>query len=331
MMVAVLVLSAGCAETVRVSRLKPAEVDVTGYRKIAVARVTGRNGRAIAASLEQALYDSGRFEVLDRSNLGMILQEQDLSTSGAVDPDETVQVGKLVGSAALIFGHVGRRDYVQKRSHENRTCGEKNRPYPCTEYIVTGSWNEQVQFKVVDTTTGKVIAMKNVSRSRQQRVSAIDASPAVTWDVESVLGDLDQEVVRGFMTAIAPYTVWEQLQLFTDSKLPELEIGVNFSKAGQWASAIGQFRAACGKADADPDIKPQLKARARYDLGVALGYSGSYDEGIRELEKAVQIEPEDAFVREIRRIKTFRSDAERLRQQGVETAPTSRLLIVAVG
>jgi curli biogenesis system outer membrane secretion channel CsgG len=330
-MVAMLALSAGCAETVKVSRLKPAEVDVTGYGKIAVARVTGKNGRSIAASLEQALYESGRFEVLDRSNLGMILQEQDLSRSGAVDPDETVRIGKIIGSAALVFGNVGRRDYSQKRSHESKTCGDRNRPYPCTEYVVTGTWTDQVQFKVVDTTTGKVVAMKNVARSRQQRVSAIDAIPSVTWDVESVAGDLDQEVVRGFMTAIAPYTVWEQVQLFTDSKLPELETGVNFSKAGQWASAIGQFRAACEKADADPDIKPQLKARARYDLGVALGYSGSYDEGIREMEKAVQIQPEDTYVREIRRIKMFRSDAERLRQQGLETAPTTRLHVVAAG
>jgi hypothetical protein len=204
-------------------------------------------------------------------------------------------------------------------------CGEKNRPYPCTEYLITGTWTGQVQFKIVDTTTGKVVAMKTVARNRQQRVSAIDAIPAVTWDVESVSGDLDQEVVREFMKAIAPHAVWEQVQLFTDSKLPELEVGVNFSRAGQWASAIGQFRAACGRADADPGIPPQLKARARYDLGVALGYSGSYDEGIRELERAVQIQSEETFIREIRRIRVFQSDAEKLRQQGVETGPATRL------
>jgi curli biogenesis system outer membrane secretion channel CsgG len=322
-MAAMLALYAGCAETVKVSRVKPAEVDVTGYRKIAVGNVTGNNGRTIAASLEQALHDSGRFEVLERSHLGMILQEQGLSRSGAVEPDETVQVGKMVGSAALIFGNVGRRDYSQKRTHEDKACGDRKRPYPCTEYVVTGTWTEQVHFKVVDTTTGKIIAMKHVARSREKQVSAIDAIPAVTWDVESVSRDLDREVVREFMTAIAPHTVWEQVHLFTDGKLPELEIGVNFAKAGQWPSAIGQFRAACEKADADPGIQPRLKARARYDLGVALGYSGSYDDGIGELEKAVRIQPEDTYVREIRRIKMFRSDAETLREQGMDSAPTT--------
>jgi hypothetical protein len=49
--VALLLLSAGCAETVRVSRMKPAEVNLAGYRKVAVANVTGKNGRSFAAYL----------------------------------------------------------------------------------------------------------------------------------------------------------------------------------------------------------------------------------------------------------------------------------------
>lgn len=323
---------AGCAETIKVSRLKPAVINISGYKNIAVAEVTGMNGASIRTDLEQALMTSGQFEVLDRSNLGNIMQEQALSQSGAVDESQAIQTGKMVGSAALVFGNVSRRDYRQQKTYDDLYCKDQHkRKYKCgeTNYI-TGYWNTRVQFKVVDAATGKILTTRNIPKSHNQRVSAKNAIPAINWDPGSVSSQLDQQVVREFMKLIAPYRVVERVKLHKDSNLPELEAGINFSKTGQWDSAIDQFQAACEKADTMPDIKPELRARARYDLGVALGYSGSYDEGIREIEKAMQITIEPEYSYEIQKIKIFKQDAERLRQQGVETAPVSRRISVIV-
>jgi hypothetical protein len=70
------------------------------------------------------------------------------------------------------------------------------------------------------------------------------------------------------------------------------------------------FRQACAAADSSPGIPPRDRARAHYDLGVALGYSGmSYDEAVAEIQKAAAIEPEDVFYEEIGRIRTFKAEA----------------------
>lgn len=323
-------LYVGCAETVKVTRMKPAAIDMAGYNQIAVAEVTGKNGASIRTDLEYALMASGQFEVLDRSNLGYIMREQALSKSGAVDEGKAVRTGKMAGSAALVFGNVSRRDYRQQRTYDDLYCkDEYKRTYFCGKTThITGYWNTRVQFKVVDAATGKILTTRNIPISHKQQVSARNAVPAIHWDPGSVSSQLDVQVVQEFMKMIAPYRVVERVKLHKDSKLPELEAGINYSRAGQWDSAIDQFQAACEKADAMPGIEPELRARARYDLGVALGYSGSYEEGIREIEKAMRINNEPEYSYEIQKIKIFKQDAERLRRRGGETAPISGIISV---
>src|SRR5437879_4719251 len=72
--VASAVVSTGCGvQTIRVQRMKPAEVNLARYKTVAVAAISGPGGRAFADVLTQALFDSGRFQVVDRQNLERVL------------------------------------------------------------------------------------------------------------------------------------------------------------------------------------------------------------------------------------------------------------------
>lgn len=61
-------------------------------------------GSKIADLLTIYLSTMGDFEMVERSKLKDILSEQALSLSGAVDPAQAVQAGRLVGAKLMVFG-----------------------------------------------------------------------------------------------------------------------------------------------------------------------------------------------------------------------------------
>jgi hypothetical protein len=62
----------------------------------------------ITNMVEEALFRTGRYHLLDRRALLAILQEQGLSGSQLASPQAATTVGKLTGAQALILGNLGR-------------------------------------------------------------------------------------------------------------------------------------------------------------------------------------------------------------------------------
>lgn len=310
---------AGCGTTkIAVPRMKPAEINISTYKTVAVGEISGPGGAELNNVLTQALFESNRFEVVDRQHLNKILQEQGLSTSGFADPEYAAKLGKLMGSTALLFGQVTRRDYKQETTSSQATCYSNNREYACTNYETTGTWAYNVSMKIVDTSTGRIIATKAFAGTDEDSAQDTDRVPTTTWDRDTVFDGLQRNVVADFMKVIAPYSVQVGVTLFTDGDLPELESGVKYAQQGDWRSSIEQFKAACARADASSEMAPKLKARCHYNLGVAYGYSGlDYALADEEIKRAIGIAPEDSFYQEAAKIRGFMTDTERLKQQGV--------------
>jgi len=63
-------------------------------------------GVAVSDLLTDQLVNGGKFNVLDRTHLGSVLQEHQLSASGEVSPATAIQAGRLVGAKFLITGNV---------------------------------------------------------------------------------------------------------------------------------------------------------------------------------------------------------------------------------
>lgn len=318
-LVAALAISGCGIEKVHVQRMKPAEVNLSSYKTVAVAGIAGPGGLAFGDELTQAIFDSGRFQVVDRQNLQRVLGEQGLGTTGLVDPASAAQVGKLTGSQAIIVGQVTRRDYKENTTRSDATCyNRNNQQYACTNFQTTGTWAFNVGLKVIDTASGQIVATKALSGGDQKAVQNTDALPALNWDRESVFDGIQRNEISEFMRVIAPFSVTTDVQLFTTSDLPELGRGASLAKAGDWTEAIEQFKEACARADQSSDVSAKVRARCHYDLAVAYGYSGHYDDADREIKQAIGLRSEDVFLQESSRIRGFKSDDERLRQQGAQ-------------
>lgn len=314
-MVVVILGTAACATTVTVHRLKPAEVNLARFKKVAVGGVRGEQGADFAGRLTQAMLASGRFEVVDREHLDTILREQRLNLSDLADESAAPEVGKLIGSAALIFGSVGAHRYTETTDSSPGTCYKGKSKYTCTTYIRTGRATVSATFKVVDTSTGRVLAAKTLDCQDGASTSAVDTSPPEIGNAAEMLTGCRRSTVEQFMKVIAPYTVAVEVDLEEDGDLPELAQGNAYAKAGNWSQAITLYEQAISKADGNPEIEPKTRARALYDLGVAYGYSGRFDDGITRIQQAYALHQDAGWMEEIRKIQDFQRDAEKLKEQ----------------
>jgi hypothetical protein len=309
-------LSTACAgTTVFVPRLSPAEINLASYKRLAVGGVSGPGGEAVVDDLTQALVGTQLFEVLDRKSLGAVLKEQQLSVSGLVSDETAVSVGNMIGAAALLVGEVNVYDYGENVVAEDQQCAKDGKLVPCKNYTRTANAKVTAGFKVMDTKTGKVLAAKTLQSNDQRVARATDVEPPPVNAKDETLAACRKRVVEDFMKVIAPYKISVEVHLKDDGDLPTLETGNNFAKIGNWASAIEQYRMALDKAEKTPDIKPKVKAKALYNLGIGLGYSGHYDDGVAELEKAYSLTPEDTIADQIARIKQFKLDDAKLAEQ----------------
>jgi tetratricopeptide (TPR) repeat protein len=309
-------LAQACANTVvYVPRTSPAEINLARYKRLAIGGIGGQDGEKVAPDLTQALMETKSFEVLDRQHLNELMKEQDFQISGRVSDDSAVSIGQIIGSSALLVGDVTDTDYAEKVTKSEEKCSKEGKLVPCTKHTRTGTAHLAIAFKLLDTESGKILAAKTVESSAGQSTSAYDIAPAPFDQREAWLAACRKNVVHDFMKVIAPYDVQVGVELLDDGDLPELEVGNNYAKMGKWLDAIAQYTAALTRAEKDPDIDMKDRAKAIYNLGVGLAYSGRYDEGIAELERAYATTAEDSYLAQIARVKQFKDDDARLAEQ----------------
>lgn len=319
-----LLTGACAATTIQVPRMKPAEVNLGSVKKVAIAEVEGEDGETIADRLTKAIMESERYEVFDRQHIATLRKEQAL----AAGEDGAGALGKILGASALIFGRVVKNGYSDTVNAQEAQCGQDGKLVKCTNYTRVGTHRLQVSFKVIDAVSSKVLATKTVTgeafhKGDVQILGPKDMRPEFLASNVPSLGNRDEvkdaaieEVIDSVMRMIAPYKVLVATILYEQSELPTSKAGVAAAKAGNWDIAIAKFREAVNAAEANPE--PSVKARAHYNLGVALGYSGFYDEGVKEIEKAMTLEPDEVYQKEIAAIRSFKKDDERLRAQSAQ-------------
>jgi curli biogenesis system outer membrane secretion channel CsgG len=65
-------------------------------------------GSAAADHLTTQLVNAGKFSVIEREMIDRIIEEQGFQTSGMIDPDDVVEIGRLAGVDYMLMGSVTR-------------------------------------------------------------------------------------------------------------------------------------------------------------------------------------------------------------------------------
>jgi len=140
---------------------------------------------AIDALLTDALTQSGRFRVLTRTELGDVLDEQDLGDSGRVAKPSAAKIGKVLGAQYLV--------QVSVNSYEANVSGKKGGLGGFGRKLraiggVTGGKNKsavQMTFKLIDAETSEVVASEVVD----SKISDLSLGLGATvWGGSGALG-----------------------------------------------------------------------------------------------------------------------------------------------
>lgn len=128
-------------------------------------------GLNLAAMLKSALYDTGRFVVLDRQNLDSVMKEQDLQASGrAAKAGEVAQTGKIRSARYMAGGAISEVTYDRSGGG-----GNLGIPTPIGAFAIGGNKNTAQITCIVtltDTTTTEIIAKERiVGRASEGSVS----------------------------------------------------------------------------------------------------------------------------------------------------------------
>ncbi|KAA3653565.1 MAG: hypothetical protein DWQ10_18315, partial [Calditrichaeota bacterium] len=232
------------SSSVMVPVTRPAEINLKNFDKIAIGELQGKGSRQLTDELTIALFESNRFEVLDRQHMDKILAEHALTLSGFVDKSSAAEVGELVGAAALIFGNVSEYDYKEDLSHEdvvNKKSGKTT-----VKWQRTGTATVIATLRVVDLQTGKIIAISKLDKTSSTALRRDNKRPGEI-NRKVLFNQCRNHIVKSFMQKIAPYTENVAVPFATDDKMPELEQGYNLAKMGNWDAAISKFEFAIQK------------------------------------------------------------------------------------
>ncbi|MEW6357081.1 MAG: CsgG/HfaB family protein [Planctomycetota bacterium] len=257
---------AGCVEKVTIRAVEPGAIEITDIKRLAVIDLHYKQspdvGRNLANVIVAELNRSGSFEVMERSAVEKILQEQKFGTSGLVDAQTISSLGKLLGVDAVIVGEVLAFDAGDADVGRKATVG--------------------ANVRVVSVESAKVVFSDSISENYSE---FFDAKRK-----EAVLNELSAKVAKGFVGRIAPhYVEREKFLLATAGKGGRPNgLGMKFAKNNLWDKAQEQFEAAANLDGNDAAI--------HNNLAVCHERFGRLREAIGEYEKAIQLNPDDESV-----------------------------------
>lgn len=111
----------------------------------------GKVGAAISDMIIGQLVRSGRFVVVERSQLEQILQEQGLGQTGLITEESAVQASKLLGAHVVVTGRLNDLTFRSGR-HDFKSDEEKEQGFSLAASIGIA----EVSFKVLDIETGAI-------------------------------------------------------------------------------------------------------------------------------------------------------------------------------
>lgn len=149
------------------------------------ARVSRAVGRDLSDLLVNEILASGRFRVLERTNLSPLQREQFMGLNGSVDPATGAQVGKLIGAQFIVLGSVS-------EFREKKQGGIFN---------VLTSYNARIKYnlRVLDSTTGEIV----FSKPFEKKVSAMGFGDRTTPVTEYESKAMDKALKESMSETVA--------------------------------------------------------------------------------------------------------------------------------
>jgi curli biogenesis system outer membrane secretion channel CsgG len=155
-------------------------------------------GEGMSDMLITELVKSDRYTVLERTEINQVLEEQDLGARGIVTAQSAAQAGKMLGAEIVIFGAITEFGYKE------RSTGGRTRRFGVGINSTTAVVATDV--RMVDATTGEIIAAEDVRKEESKRGLSVDTRKVdfgsqSEFD-ESLVGEATREAIDEIVSLI---------------------------------------------------------------------------------------------------------------------------------
>lgn len=312
-----LALLASCAtQSIRVPVLKPAPVDLVSYDRIAVDRFEGEGCELFSDQLAAALGNAvnpmtGKqgFTVLHRKDIDKALDQirdrrgdqWDKRTMEMLDQWRTAQV--------VLKGQMQQHQVAQEETWE-KVRNSKGHDVQRRKQVVTA--RVTVRLEVTDLEGNRVFDSVTMTGSACA-TRRPDEDPRSTIDPLPLLQQARAQVVQSYLDRVLPHQEWVEVNLYTDSDFPDLQLGNGCAEVGNWTMAMEAYqRALQGMTGPHQGVR----YKGLFNYGVACEFTDRFDEAKRALQEAYALGREQMILGELQRTTLREDEVRRLRTQG---------------
>ncbi|MDD4348207.1 MAG: CsgG/HfaB family protein [Opitutales bacterium] len=139
----------------------------------------------ISEMIQEGLYNTGLFEVLERDKLDTVMTEQGWTNSGMVKPEDAVSMGKMMGAGYILTGTIISMDSEEKNF----------RGYGVTTRSTIVTLRARAQ--ILETETGKVFFSRSSKAS-----TVINEAGGLTNSNTGVFVDLAEQITDDIISGI---------------------------------------------------------------------------------------------------------------------------------
>ncbi len=319
----VLLMFAGCSQTVAMRALEPAAIDRAAYtKKIAVSPFendhVNLSGKIEAEIAGTRLDGEPYFTTISRRDIDQILREQRFQNSGLLEPGEAVDMGRIIGAEAIISGSVSTPSKSDSHFDETRTRCEDDKCKKISIYQVrctkrkVSLWAE---LRMVDVEQGDIIYADRISKSKYWSHCYDDSR--VLPSRHEAAQQLADEITKEFTIKLTPHyrrfavTLLEKGDLeYTDAQNKLLKNALEFIEQERLAKAETLLIELI-------DSTAERSYVAFYNLGVVKEAQGYYDEAKAIYDRAddLMMEPVEEISEAYKRIRRTIADYQKSQSQ----------------
>ena len=296
----------------------PATYPLPGVKRLAIVNfrsTTGRYGELVSSELQKTLFQGKVFDILDRSEMDRIGQEQKLTMDGIVDERTASEAGHALGVQALVFGNIddATRVFDEQLLTQIEKYNEAGEKYVANCPTVVRHALLGVTFKVVDVGSSRVLAhFHQTYKVDQKHVN--DPNPKHTWyppntnaiarmllanpfaesvdltPTEELQQKLAAQAAVDFAHQIAPYDAQETIRF--DTVIGDINNAIlNLLNVGMGAKASEALEQQVPTIEQSKGFNEHKKAALYYDCGVLHEVLGDLDGASSWYTKAVMVDP----------------------------------------
>ena len=119
------------------------------------------------------------FEVVERSRLNDVLREQDLQASGAVDENQAVEIGRLLGIDAIVLGSLS-YTYKDERDKDTKKSEKDGKVTYSYTYTLTRTLTAEASMKIISVQTAEVLGIYTPKVTKKDTEKSKKAPPKVS-------------------------------------------------------------------------------------------------------------------------------------------------------